>query len=266
MSDELHAQNVVFAYDPGQTVLDAVSVRLPAGRLAGIVGPNGSGKSTLLRVLAGILHPDTGQVRLDDRPLRRFGRLELARRLAFLPQDLAPVYNMTVREVVAQGRFPHTGMFGFLTHHDEEVIDACLDRTESSELGARSFDELSGGERRRVLISSILAQEARVVLLDEPTAALDIHHQSEVFELLAGLAREGLTVAVVTHDLNVAAQFCDTLILIREGAIMREGRPEDVLRQDVLREVYDADVLVTRHPVNESPMVVVARKKAGETK
>lgn len=261
MTCELVGRDLVFGYEPRRRVVDGVSVALAPGRVCGIVGPNGSGKSTLLRLLAGILEPESGQVTLDGRPLSRIGRLELARTVAFLPQSVVPTFNMTVWEVVAQGRFPHTGLFGFMSRRDEDVVGRCLERTESADLAQRKFEALSGGERQRVLVSSILAQEPRVILLDEPTAALDIHHQTEVLDLLWALSRDGLSVAIVTHDLNLAAQFCDALVLLDGGHVAASGTPDEVLRRETLERTYRSELMVTRNPVCDIPMVVVGRRR-----
>jgi len=264
MSAELIAEDLTFGYEDGRDVIRGVGIRLVPGRLTGIVGPNGAGKSTLLRIMAGILKVRSGRVLLDGAGLETFGRRELARRLAFLPQGVTSVFNMKARDVVTQGRFPHTGLFGFVSRGDERVVDSCLERTDTSRLAHRPLDSLSGGERQRVLVASILAQQPEIMLLDEPTASLDIHHQSDVFELLWGLSRDGLSVAAVTHDLNLAAQFCDTLVLLEDGSSVVQGTPEEVLRQDVLEKTYRTTLLVTRNPVHDSPMVVVTRKDYGK--
>lgn len=263
----LVAESVTYAYPDGTQALQEVSVQVPYGRLLGIVGPNGSGKSTLLRVLAGLFRPQSGTVFLDGRPLRAFGRHELARQIGFLPQSVLSTFPFSVREVVALGRYPHLGTFGFLGKGDVEVVERCLEVIECTELADRPFSALSGGERQRVLLASVLAQEPKLMLLDEPTAALDIHHQVTLFDLLHAFSREGLSIVVVTHDLNLAGQFCDRLLLLRRGRTIKEGTPQEVIVGDLLSEVYDADLIVEENPVTGTPMVVLLgqhRHRRGE--
>lgn len=256
MSRVLHAHGVDFAYERGRFVLRDVAVTFKPGVMSGIVGPNGSGKSTLLRILCGLLRPQRGHVVLDDKPLDRYGSRERARSIAFLPQSVNPAFDLTVTEVVALGRYPHLGTLGTLTPADLDVTRRCLTDTHTDHLGKRNFLSLSGGERQRVLVASILAQEPAVLLLDEPTSALDIHHQAEVFALLAVLAGRGYGVGVVTHDLNMAAQFCDRVYLLAaDGRILCEGLPEEVFTEPMLSAAYDAPIRVTRHPLNDSLLV-----------
>jgi len=263
--NELACADAYFAYDKaGGDVLQGVSLTLAAGTLTGIVGPNGSGKSTLLRVLAGILRPRSGRVTLNGESVASLDRRLVARTIAFLPQSVSMMFGFSVREVVALGRYPHLGPFGFLSQHDVAVVDQSLAQTESTDLAHRPFMELSGGERQRALIAAILAQEPDVLCLDEPTAALDIHHQVAILSLLARLAREGRTVVVVTHDLNLAAQFCGRLAILHQGRIAREGEPPDVLDAGLLKDVYQADLVVERNPVTGKRLVVVVGDRGAE--
>jgi len=257
MNHTLTAEDVSFAYSPGEGVLAGVTAEVRSGAVAGIVGPNGSGKSTLLRILCGLLKPNGGRVSLDGRPILGFSSIERARLLAFLPQNVDPAFALSAFEVVTLGRYPHVGAFGGLSPSDYEVAERCMADTETDGLRAREFGELSGGERQRVLLASILAQEPKLLLLDEPTSALDIHHQMEVFALLRRLAREGYGVAVVTHDLNIAARYCDNLLLLspsRQG-VLASGAPAEVLREDLLSEAYGATICVAEHPIAGTPLV-----------
>jgi iron complex transport system ATP-binding protein len=234
------------------------------GELLGIIGPNGSGKSTLLRLLAGLLTPARGLVELDDAPIKTMGRHALARRIAFLPQIVQPAFAFTCEEVVAQGRYPHLHALGFLSPADLEAVRRCMETTDTQEFARRPFDELSGGERQRVLIASILAQEADHLLLDEPTAALDIHHQAFVFHHLREFSRQGLAVAVVVHDLNLAAQFCDRLLLLSIGEIAAEGTARDVLRVEHLVPAYGGNIAVGENSNTGGPLVTALVERTEE--
>lgn len=253
----LTAEGVSFAYEPGTYVFTGVDAVVRGGEIVGIVGPNGSGKSTLLRVLCGLLRPSAGRVLLDDRPLHGYGRMDRARAVAFLPQEVNPAFALTAIEVVTLGRYPRLGPFAALQPRDYAVAERCLADTETFDLRDRDFLTLSGGERQRVLLASILAQEPDLLLLDEPTSALDIHHQFEIFVLLRRLAAHGYGIAVVTHELNAAARFCDRLLLLapHTGAHLAYGAPEEVLTEPLLSQAYDAPISVTRHPVTGSPLV-----------
>jgi iron complex transport system ATP-binding protein len=258
----LEARDCCFRYRQDGFRLEEVSLSVSAGEAVGIVGPNGSGKSTLLRLLSGILMPESGSVILEGHPVRSLGRRLLARRLAFLPQSPETSFHFRVREVVAMGRYPYLGAFGFLAEHDVAVVERALVETASSALGDRGFETLSGGEKQRVLIASILAQEPAAMLLDEPTAALDIHHRADVFDLLWRLSRTGIAVVTVTHDLNAASQFCDRLVLLAGGRVARIGSAADVMNAKLLSEVYGADVRVVENPVTSAPMAIVPGRAA----
>jgi len=256
MMRTLTADSVAYAYDRERPVFTRVEVTVQSGELVGLVGPNGSGKSTLLRVLCGLLRPNAGYVTLDARALASFGGRERARVIAFLPQAVNPAFALNVFEVVCLGRYPHLEGFGAMRPRDKEVVERCLRATETEDLRGREFMTLSGGERQRVLLASILAQEPDLLLLDEPTSALDIHHQIEIFALLERLAHQGYGVAVVTHDLNLAARFCDRLVLLAKGRdIVAAGTPESVLTSKTLSDAYGASICVAEHPQTGAPLV-----------
>lgn len=251
-----------FRYREGQFQLKSVSMQAAEGRMLGVVGPNGSGKSTLLRLMAGILRPDEGAVHIIDRPIDDYRPRDLAREVAFLPQSTGSSFQFTVREVVEQGRYPYQGAFGLLTEQDRRIVTRALVETESVSLQDRHFSTLSGGERQRVLVASILAQDPRTMLLDEPGASLDIHHKSHIFDLLWRLAHDRcIAVVVVTHDLNLAAQFCDELVLMREGTVCRKGNPDAVMDEEVLSSTYQTSLKVVDHPITGHPLVVMPGEK-----
>lgn len=265
MNRSLRAEAVSFAYEKDEAVLRAVDAQVEAGVMTGIVGPNGCGKSTLLRLLCGLLRPLSGEILLDGAALARLSGRARARRVAFLPQAINPAFDMPVFEVACLGRYPHAGLFGGLGPKDFEVARRCLEETGTDTLRTREFLSLSGGERQRVLLASILAQEPDLLLLDEPTSALDIHHEVEVFSLLRRLVRQGYGVGVVTHDLNAAAQYCDTLILLGAShTVVAAGTPEEVLCEAALCEAYGASIRVGRHPFAGTPFVDALPEKGAD--
>jgi len=258
MSASLRGESLTFAYDSGVSALENVSVELCAGEMCGIVGPNGSGKSTLMRILAGQLSAQSGTVRLNGAPMQSVSPKERGRTLAYLPQSVQPVFSLPVRGVVALGRYPYAGLFGVApATSDDEAVAKCLGMTRCEHLRDRSFDTLSGGERQRVLLASALAQEPELMLLDEATAALDLHHQEEIFALLKGLViNAGYGVAVITHDLNLAGRFCDRLLLLDTGhRVAAYGAPEDTLRADTLSAAYGGRIEVGVNPLTGTPLV-----------
>lgn len=254
--DLLRVNGVAFRYEASDWTLKGVSFALGAGEVLAIIGPNGSGKSTLLKLAAGVLAPQAGRVFLGEEPMAPMDRRDVARRLGYLPQQVGYAFDYTVEDVVAMGRFPHLSGLGFLSANDLAVVDSSLRQTEILPYRSRPLSHLSGGERQRAFLASVLAQEPKVLLLDEPTSALDIHHQAQFFRLLGRLAQGGIGVAVVTHDLNIASFYCTRLLLLARGQTAREGKPEEVLRQEVLREVYGESVIVDTDRRSGKPIVL----------
>lgn len=253
-------EDLTFAYD-GAPVFEGLTVQLRAGRMVALSGPNGGGKSTLLRLLLGSLRPSSGVVRLFGRPLSRVPSMERARRVGYLPQEVSSVYAFTVAEVVLMGRHPRLPAFAIESRHDIGVAEQCMKRTEVLGLANRPFNTLSGGEKQRVLIASVLAQEPEVLLLDEPTAALDVPHQYSVMELLEGLHREGMTVLIVTHDLTVASRFCEEVWLLSGGRLVAQGAPREVVTEANLRAAYGAPIRVVPDPDTGLPLVLPPAEK-----
>jgi iron complex transport system ATP-binding protein len=236
-----------FTHDQ-QQVLDGVSLAVGRGELVGILGPNGSGKTTLLRILGGMLRPRTGTVMLDDRPMPEWSRREIARRVAAVPQETHAPFDFTVLDIVLMGRFPHLGAFALEGPEDLAIARRALAATGTAAFEARAFSTLSGGERQRVVIASALAQSPQLLLLDEPTASLDIGHQIEVQTLLSHLNRDdGMTMVLSTHDLNLAAALCRRLVLLRGGRVLAAGPTDEVLTSNTVRALYDVDATVERH-------------------
>lgn len=253
----LVVENVSHGY-AGGFELQVSRFALRPGEIVGLIGPNGAGKSTLLRIAAGVLSPRAGQARLDQIPLAMMERRDIAKRLGYLPQETAAQFDYRVDELAELGRYPHSAGFAAMMLNDREIVDRCLRQTELESLRDRPLSCLSGGERKRAFLASVLTQEPAVLLLDEPTAALDLHHQVRFFRLLRELARNGMAVAVVTHETNLASLFADRIVLMRNGLCMADGAPERVLTETALRELYGTDVLLHHHPQNDLPVALPA--------
>ena len=259
----LQLDAVSYQYPDSGWRLDAVTLAVASGEVLAAIGPNGSGKSTLLRLGAGVLTPTSGRVMLDGRECAGLPRREIARTLGYLPQQVTSEFDYRVEEVVAMGRYPHLSGAGFLSAADIAVVERCLAETEIERYRSRRLSRLSGGERQRAFLASVLAQEPRVLLLDEPTSSLDLHHQVRFFGLLRRLSAQGMAVVVVTHDVNLASLFCDRVALLRDGRLVEEGTPADVLRADVLQATYGNEVILERHPTTGRPIVLPAAGEMG---
>ncbi|MBI1390168.1 MAG: ATP-binding cassette domain-containing protein [bacterium] len=225
-----------------------------AGETIAIIGPNGSGKSTFLKLIAGVL-PCGDPIMLDGQRIDRSRRRETARTLGYLPQDPHSEYDYRALEIVSLGRYPYTGPGGFFDEHDCRVLDDVMAKTEIETLRDRRMSQLSGGERRRVFLASVLAQEPSVLLLDEPTNALDPHHQIRFFNILIEQAKQGLTVIVVTHDLNLASHFCERILLMHQGSVIADGRADEVITEARIAQAYGDGILLARHPQTGRPVV-----------
>ncbi len=251
-----------FAYAPGaRSVVDDVSLSITRGEFVGILGPNGAGKSSLLRMMAGLTRPTRGTVRIDGGDTRTLTRGQAARRIAVVPQNEPSVFGFSAREVVAMGRAPHTGLLGTLGPSDDLAIERALERCDARQFGDRSLGELSGGEQKRVLIARALAQGVPWVLLDEPVAFLDIKHQLALCDLLRrGVSDGEFTAVTVLHDLNLAAQYCDRLVLMRDGRVLANGAVADVMTYGRIRECFDAEVYVGQNEINATRFFVPMRR------
>jgi iron complex transport system ATP-binding protein len=236
-------EGVRFGYG-ARPVLDGLTLHVPRGQLLGVIGPNGAGKSTVVKLLLGLVAPQAGRVAIDGRDVRATPRRAFARTVAAVTQEEALEFPFTAREVVLMGRIAHLGPLGFERAADLDAAARAMAETGVDGLAERPLHELSGGERKRVLLARALAQEPKVLILDEPAAALDIHHQVAIFDLLAERHRQGVTVVVVVHDLNLAAAYCDRLLLVQPGAPAIVGSVEEVLTYRRVREVFGVDVYV----------------------
>jgi iron complex transport system ATP-binding protein len=265
----LRADSVSFSYANAradardQAVLRDVSVSIPKGGLVGILGPNGSGKTTLLRLLSGTRRPTSGRVLLEDRALDRYSRRDVARRIAVVPQETELAFEYSVLEMVLMGRHPHLGLFEVEGPADLAIAREMLGATGTAALERRRFSTLSGGEKQRVVIAAALTQASDVLLLDEPTASLDLAYQLEVASLLTELNRaRGVTIAVSTHDLNLAAAICRQLVLLKAGQVLAHGRTADVLTPANVRALYDVDADVRLHEPSGHLVVVPISRMA----
>ena len=244
----LEATGLSFAYRKSAPALDDVSLSVPRGSIVGLIGPNGSGKTTLVRLLNGTLSPSRGSVSLDGVPVTTMRRRDLARRIAVVPQETHVTFDFSALEIVLMGRYAHLGAFALEGPDDVSIARRALAATGTAALEARQFATLSGGEKQRVVIASALAQSSDILLLDEPTTALDVGFQFEITSLLARLNREhGTTMVVSTHDLNLAATLCTELVLIKAGRVLAKGQTAQVLTPSNIRKLYDVDADVTFH-------------------
>lgn len=253
----LSVDNVSFRYGE-QWVLRGVAFEVEKGDFLGVIGPNGSGKTTLLRIIDGILKPREGEVRLEGMEIGRLRREALARSVAVVPQYSTLAFPFSVEEVVLMGRSPHLGRWRFEGEQDLRIAREAMEMTDTLALASRDMESLSGGERQRVLIARALAQEPRLMLLDEPTAFLDIRHQVDFFDRIRALnRRRELTVIAVTHDINLAAHYCDRIILLKNGRIEAAGPVETVITEEHIRKAYETRILVDRHPGTGSPRITL---------
>jgi iron complex transport system ATP-binding protein len=243
------------------TALEGVSMEVPDGCLYAVLGPNGSGKSTLVKALLGVVPVQTGHAVVDGRDARDWTRRELARAVGVVPQAEAISFPLTVRELVGMGRYPHLGPMGGEREVDRRAVTRALELCDVTDLGARDVTTLSGGELQRVRIARALAQEPRALILDEPTASLDIRHEMAILELLRASADSGMTVVVVTHGLDMAARFADQLLLLSRGHVAAEGAPTEVLRAEVLEDVYRWPIAVATDPSTGMPRVTPLRSR-----
>lgn len=251
---QLHA--VKHSFPESDFCLTIPELDIHAGEHLAIIGPNGAGKTTLLRAAAGILQPENGTIRLEGTDLTRLDRRTAARSIGYLPQDLSSDSDYRVEELVMLGRYPHLPAFGKPGEHDRAAVEESLHATEADNLRNRRLSHLSGGERKRAFLASVLAQNPRVLLLDEPAASLDLHRQVHFFRLLTRLVRSGMGVVTVTHDLNLASLFSDRILLLKVGQSVAQGTPDEVLVPAHLESIYGADIWLGKHPQGERPVVL----------
>jgi len=259
----LEAKNITINYGPRQAVAD-VSLRAESGQMLAIIGPNGAGKSTLLGALNASVRTTHGEVLLDGRPLDSYARRTIARRIAVVAQEADLRFPITVMEFVLGGRYAWSNPWGWESDHDVEIARGILRETEMEEFAGRLMRELSGGERQRAVLARALATEAKVLLLDEPTANLDLAHQATMLKVVRGRCDlRDTSAVVVTHDVNLAAEFADRVLLLKEGREVATGPPRAVLTAELLRTVFDLEVLVDAHPVSGAPRITPVHEMSG---
>ncbi|MFD3610983.1 ABC transporter ATP-binding protein [Streptomyces atroolivaceus] len=251
----LAARGVTVGYG-GRTVIDGLDVSVPPGLITTIIGPNGCGKSTLLRTLTRLLKPTAGAVVLDGEDIVKLRTRDVAKKLGLLPQAPVAPEGLTVADLVARGRHPHQSWLRQWSSDDASVVERALAMTGVSELADRPVDSLSGGQRQRVWISMTLAQGTDLLLLDEPTTYLDLAHAIDVLDLVDDLHESGRTVVMVLHDLNLATRYSDHLVVMREGSILAQGHPRDVITTEVLLEAFGLRARVIDDPVGDRPLIV----------
>lgn len=256
MSSIIELRGVDFRY-PGREVFLNLDLSIEEGEILGLIGPNSSGKTTLLKLADGLLVPQSGEVFFRGKPIRQMSRSHLASQVAVVPQEMEVPFAFIVKEIVLMGRSPYVGRFGWETEKDLEIVRKSMALADVAELEERPFAALSQGEKQRVLLARALAQEPRVILLDEPTSHLDLNHQVEIHELIRRLNREkNLTVLNISHDLNLAAEYCHRLVLLKKGSIDSMGTPSQVITEENIRRVYEIQVLVETNPISGAPRVI----------
>ena len=255
MNIAVNAKNLSFAYD-GTTVVSDLSFSVNTGEFFIVIGPNGSGKTTLMKIIAGLLKPDDGELAILGRPIKSYKRKNLARKIAFVPQHVPVDFPFIVSDVVLFGRSPHLGTFGLETKKDVDLADQAMAFTEIHHFSNRRLDQLSGGECQRVFIARAICQDPDIIVLDEPTASLDIAHQMRIMDMMEKMKKEkNITAIMVSHDVNLAAMYADTLMLINRGEVVKLGTPAEVLTYESLESVYGCPLLVDENPLDKLPRV-----------
>lgn len=254
--------NVAVRYPGAKSrAVDGVSLDAREGDVTAVAGPNGSGKSTLVRALLRRLNLESGTIAIDGDDITTLDPHEIARRVAVAPQREEPAFPMQVREYVALGRYPRLGLWRSATPQDVSAVESAMERSGVADFATRKIDALSGGEWQRVRIARALAQEARALVLDEPTTFLDLSHEMSLFELLHSLADEGMAVMIVSHQLNLLARFASVVVLLDHGKVAASGPPDTVMRASLLEQVYDWPLVITRDPAVGAPALVPLRKR-----
>ncbi|MFB9949056.1 ABC transporter ATP-binding protein [Rhizobium puerariae] len=255
-SERLSARDVTLAYR-SSVIIQKLDVAIPDGSFSVIVGANGCGKSTLLKALARLLAPQSGEIVLDGREITSYPSMEVARRIGLLPQTATAPEGITVADLVARGRYPHQTFLRQWSRQDEAAVQSAMEATGIAHLASRQVDTLSGGQRQRAWIAMVLAQETPILLLDEPTTFLDMAHQVDLLDLLHGLnAKAGRTIVAVLHDLNQACRYASHLVAMREGRVVAQGRPADVVTEALVETVFGLSCLVMDDPVSHTPHVI----------
>ncbi len=257
---KLEMQGITLSYNH-TPVVDKVSFQVVPGEMLGLIGPNGCGKTSIIKALSRVLPLRSGKILLDGQDINGLSRSQMAKMIGVVPQNPLMPETFTVAEVVLLGRTPHLGLLRHESARDLKIVEWAMERTGISTLASRKIGELSGGERQRVTVARVLAQEPVAILLDEPTANLDINHQTAILDLIRDLCKErNLAVLIALHDLNLAAQYCDKLVILKGGRLFTEGTPRQVITAENILAVYGMNSLVYPHPENTLPVVLASNK------
>ncbi|WP_211320403.1 ABC transporter ATP-binding protein [Tumebacillus permanentifrigoris] len=258
---QLETQDLSLAYGT-KLILDSLNLSIPSGRITVLIGSNGCGKSTLLRSMARLLPPKSGQVLLDGASIQSVSTKQVAKHLAILPQGPVAPEGLTVLQLVKQGRYPYQNWLQQWSAEDEQIVNEAMDATQITELAHLSVDSLSGGQRQRAWIAMALAQRTDILLLDEPTTYLDLTHQIEVLDILHDLnEREGRTIVMVLHDLNLACRYAQNIVAVKDGSVYAEGPPEEIITTELVREVFNLESQIIRDPLYGTPLCVPYSRK-----
>ncbi|WP_110926728.1 ABC transporter ATP-binding protein [Bacillus massiliglaciei] len=255
-SHDFRVHNLVSGYDH-KTIIHGIDLKIPKNKISVIIGANGCGKSTLLKTMAKLIKPEEGEITLDGKAIHQYPSKQLARMLGLLPQSPVIPEGITVADLVGRGRFPHQSLFSGWSKKDHEAVEEAMEFMNIIEFANRDIDELSGGQRQRVWIAMALAQQTDILFLDEPTTFLDITYQVEILDLLTHLNRtHGTTIVMVLHDINLSARYADHIIAVKEGKLIAEGQPVEVLTSDLVKTVFDLDCTVIPDPISDTPLII----------
>jgi len=251
----ISVKNLSVSYGTRNIIKD-LTLSIPKGKVTALIGPNGCGKSTLLKSLSRIIATDSGQITLADKPLSSFKDKALAQELSLLPQMLVTPEGITVQRLVEYGRSPYLSHWGRLGDEDKQIVAQAMQETAIEDLADQPVESLSGGQRQRAWIAMILAQDTQIVMLDEPTTYLDLSHQIELMKLIRDMHKKGKTIVVVLHDLNQACRYCDHLVVLKEGELIKQGSPADIFTEELLSDVFSLKAKVMADPIANTPMCI----------
>ncbi len=255
----LEVENLHFSYGNNE-VLRGISFSIERPTIFGIIGANGSGKTTLIKNISGYLRSNSGIVKIFGKEIERYTRKERAQIIGYVPQDIPFDFDFTAYDIVMMGRLPYLGRFQRESSKDRDIVKKAMVTTDTWDFREKTLRELSGGERQRVYIARALAQEAKILLMDEPVAHLDIRYQLEILSIVRDLVKKGITCIIVLHDINLASLFCDDVLILKRGKVLVKGKPEDVIREDIIKEAFNIDVKVIIEEESKKPFVIPLRK------
>lgn len=256
ITHEFRVKGLISGYE-NKTIINGIDLEIPKNKISVIIGANGCGKSTLLKTMAKLIKPSEGDVTLDGKAIHKYPPKQLARILGLLPQSPVVPDGITVADLVGRGRFPHQSLLSGWTKKDYEVVENAMEFMNITEFANHDIDELSGGQRQRVWIAMALAQQTDILFLDEPTTFLDITYQVEILDLLTNLNREyGTTIVMVLHDINLSARYADHIFAVKNGKLIAEGKPAEVLTSDLVKTVFDLNCVVIPDPVSDTPLII----------